>query len=137
MKNKKLSIFSDGASRGNPGPAGVGVVIKDGRKKVKELYKFLGDTTNNVAEYNALILGLSEAVALKADEIVVNLDSELVVRQLNGEYKVKDGDIKKLFEIALSILKNFKHFEIRHIGREKNKEADVLANKAINLSSLF
>jgi len=137
LKSKKLSLYTDGASRGNPGPAGVGVVILDGRKKIKELYKYIGETTNNMAEYNALIYGLEEAVNLAAKEVVVNLDSELVARQLNGEYKVKDDDIKALFERALSILKNFEHFEIRHVARSKNKDADRLANKAINLASLF
>lgn len=137
MKNKRLSIYTDGAARGNPGPAGIGVVILEGRKKIKEISKYIGQATNNIAEYNALVSGLEEVIALKADEVVVNLDSELVARQLSGEYKVKDGNIKVLFEKALNALKGFNHFEIRHIGREKNKDADRLANKAINLSSLF
>lgn len=137
MKNKRLSLYTDGASRGNPGPAGAGIVIKDGAKKIKEVYRYLGETTNNIAEYNAVILGLEEALGLNADEIVVSLDSELVAKQLNGEYKVKDAGMKKLFEKALELLKRFKNFEIKYIAREKNKDADKLANKAINLSSLF
>ena len=138
MKSKRLIVYTDGGSRGNPGPAGIGVVIFDSKKKkLKEFYKYLGETTNNNAEYNALIQGLEEAKNLGADEVVVKLDSELVVKQLNGEYRVKNSDIKPLFEKTVSVLKNFKSFEIQHIDREKNKEADKLANKAINLSGLF
>ena len=133
---KRLLLYIDGASRGNPGPAGVGILILDSkRKKVKEIYKYIGETTNNIAEYNALIYGLEEAQSLSADELVINVDSELVARQMNGEYRVKDENIRELFEKALSILKNFNSFEIKHIDRSKNKEADKLANKAINLSS--
>jgi len=138
LKSKRLLLYTDGGARGNPGPAGIGVVILDDKKnKVKELYKYIGETTNNVAEYNAIIHGLEEALLLKAKEVIVHLDSELVTRQLNGEYKVKDAGLKPLFEKALSCLKSFDSFEIRHIERSKNKEADRLANKAINLSSLF
>jgi len=135
---KKVYIYADGGSRGNPGPAGIGVVILDEKKKrIKELSKYIGETTNNNAEYNALICGLEEALNLKAEEAVVYIDSELVAKQLNGEYRVKNKDIKPLFERALTALKRFKSFEIKHIDRSKNKEADRLVNKAINLSSLF
>ncbi len=138
MKSKKVFLYTDGGSRGNPGPAGIGVVILDSAKKrIKDLYKYIGETTNNVAEYNALIHGLEEAAKLNADEVVINMDSELIAKQLNGEYRVKDPDIKPLFEKALGIMKNFRAFEIRHIERSKNKEADKLVNKAINLASLF
>lgn len=137
MKNKKIFLYTDGGARGNPGPAGIGVVILDSaKKKLKELYKYIGESTNNVAEYSALICGLEEASLIKADEVVVHLDSELVVKQLNGEYRVKNADIKPLFEKALGILKTFSAFEIKHIVREKNKEADKLVNKAINLAGL-
>lgn len=137
MKNKKISLYVDGASRGNPGPAGIGVVILgEDNKKLKEIYKYIGKTTNNIAEYNALIYGLDEALMLRADEVVLNLDSELVVKQLNGEYKVRDENIRLFFEKALHILKSFKSFEIKHIDRSLNKDADRLANKAINLASL-
>ena len=138
MKSKTFFIYADGGSRGNPGPAGIGVVILDaGKKKVKEVFKYIGETTNNNAEYNALICGLEEVRSLGGDEIIINLDSELVVKQINGEYRVKNSDIKPLFEKAIDALKNFKSFEIRHIDRSKNKEADKLVNKAINLSGLF
>lgn len=138
MKSKRLYLYTDGGSRGNPGPAGIGIVILDSaKKKIKESFKYIGETTNNIAEYSALVLGLEEAAALDADEVVVNLDSELVVKQLNGEYKVKDSGMKALFDKALGILKSFDNFEIKHIDRSKNKEADKLVNKAINLAGLF
>lgn len=137
MKNKKLEIYIDGGARGNPGPAGVGVVVLDASgKKIEDVSKYIGETTNNIAEYNALLYGLEEALILRADEIKINLDSELVAKQLNGEYRVKDSDIKPLFERALNMLKSFKYFEINHIERSKNKEADKLVNKAINLAGL-
>jgi len=138
LKNKRIEIYVDGGSRGNPGPSGVGVVILDaGGKRLKEISKYIGETTNNIAEYNALIYGLEEALILRIDEIVVNLDSELVARQLTGDYRVKDPGLKPLFERAMNMLKSFKSFEIRHIEREKNKEADKLVNKAINLANLI
>lgn len=136
MKNKMISLYVDGASRGNPGPAGIGVVVYNDKKRIKELYKFIGETTNNIAEYNALLYGLEEALIMKADRVNVHLDSELVVRQLNGEYRVKDPEIKILFDRAFHILKSFKGFEVKHVDRSENKEADKLANKAINLRSL-
>ncbi len=138
MKIKKLFLYTDGGSRGNPGPAGIGVLILDGaKKKIKDSYKYIGETTNNIAEYSALIHGLEEALSLKADEVVINMDSELIAKQLNGEYRVKDSDIKPLFEKALGILRQFKSFEIKQIDRSKNKEADKLVNKAINLAHFF
>ena len=138
MKNKRIEIYVDGGSRGNPGPSGVGVVILDANgKRLKEVSKYIGEATNNIAEYNALLYGLEEALMLRIDEIVVNLDSELVVKQLAGDYRVKDPGLKPLFERAMNMLKSFKSFEIRHIDREKNKEADKLVNRAINLASLI
>jgi len=135
---KKLSIYVDGGSRGNPGPAGIGVVLKDGKgKAVKEFNKYIGVTTNNVAEYNAVIYGLQEALIEKADEIELYLDSELVAQQLKGEYRVKNSNIRPLFEQALHLISGFKKADIKHIAREKNKEADKLVNKAINLSALL
>lgn len=137
MKNKKIEIYVDGGSRGNPGPSGVGVVILGANgKRLKEISKYIGETTNNIAEYNALLYGLEEALMLRIDEIVVNLDSELVARQLTGDYRVKNPALKPLFERAMNMLKSFKTFEIRHIKREKNKEADKLVNRAINLANL-
>ena len=138
MKSKKFFLYADGGSRGNPGPSGIGVIIKDAKqKKVKELSRYIGEATNNIAEYNALVLGLEEAAALDASDIVIYLDSELLVKQLSGEYRVKDEAMRVLFEKALGILKHFDSFEIQHIAREKNKEADKLVNKAINLAELM
>lgn len=135
--SKKVHVFIDGAARGNPGPAGIGIVILDANKhKIKEFYKYLGNTTNNIAEYNALVYGLQEVLALGAEEIVINLDSELVAQQLKGVYRVKNANIKPLFEQAVNMLNKFNKVEVKHIDRKENKDADKLANKAINLSGL-
>ena len=136
MKSKKLFLYTDGGARGNPGPAGIGVVILDSAKnRIKDVSKYIGEATNNVAEYSALIQGLEEALLLDAEDVVIHMDSELVVKQLNGDYRVKDENMKQLFAKALGILNQFKSFEIKHIERSKNKEADKLVNKAINLKS--
>jgi ribonuclease HI len=138
LKSKKLYLYTDGGSRGNPGPSGIGVVVLDAsKKKIGEVFKYIGEATNNVAEYSALVSGLEEAVALKATDIIVYMDSELLAKQLNGEYKVKDANMRTLFNKSLALLKNFNSFEIKHIERSKNKEADKLVNKAINLAGLF
>ncbi|MCX5677721.1 MAG: ribonuclease HI family protein [Candidatus Omnitrophica bacterium] len=138
MKSKKLYLYTDGGSRGNPGPSGIGVVILDSnKKKIKEVFKYIGEATNNVAEYTALVLGLKEALVLKAADVVIYMDSELLAKQLKGEYKVKDANMKTFFDESLNLLKNFNSFEVKHIKRAKNKEADKLVNKAINLAGLF
>ena len=135
---KKISLYVDGGSRGNPGPAGIGVIVLDSKgKKIKGFNKYIGIATNNIAEYNAVIYGLQEALIEKADEVELNLDSELAAQQLKGEYRVKNSNIKPLFEQALHLLSGFKKFTIKHIKREKNKEADKLVNKAINLGGLL
>jgi ribonuclease HI len=138
LKSKRIVLYTDGGSRGNPGPSGIGVIMLDSnKKKIKEISRYIGLTTNNIAEYSALVCGLEEASALGASDVVVFMDSELLAKQLSGEYRVKDGNIRPLFEKALGVLKNFNSFEIKHIDREKNKEADKLVNKAINLAGLF
>ena len=135
---KKVSLYVDGGARGNPGPAGLGVVIfSTTGKKLKEFNKYIGIATNNIAEYNAVIYGLQEALIEKAEEIELCLDSELVAQQLKGEYRVKDSKLKPLFEQALHLISGFKKVDIKHIPREKNKEADKLVNKAINLGGLL
>lgn len=135
---KKLIIYADGGSRGNPGPSGIGVVIQDDKgKTVNELNKYIGIATNNIAEYNAVIYGLQEALIQRADKVELRLDSELVAKQLNGEYKVKSEEIKPLFLQALHLISGFKNIVIKHIKREENSEADKLVNKAINLSALL
>lgn len=128
-----VNIYVDGASRGNPGKAGAGAVILDSEGRViKRLSRYLGIVTNNMAEYSALIMALTEATSIGADEVRVYADSELVVKQINGHYKVKSPDLLPLYSKALSLLKGFKSFKISHIYREKNKEADRLANEAID-----
>ena len=138
MKSRKLFIYIDGGARGNPGPAGIGVVMLDsGKKKIKEIYKYIGEATNNIAEYSALVCALEEARVYGAEDIVLHMDSELVAKQLSGEYKVKNAGIRNLFEKAVEILKVFNSFEIKHIDRSQNKDADKLVNKAINLAGFF
>ena len=136
MNREAVSLYIDGAARGNPGPAGAGVVLKEGNKTIKTIYKFLGDTTNNIAEYSALISGLQEAITLGYKNVELYLDSELVVQQLKGDYKVKNSNIKLLFEKAIMLMNSFENIKIIKIERSNNKEADKLANKAINLSGL-
>ena len=137
MSAKRLFIYVDGAARGNPGPAGIGVVIFDENKqKVKDYSKYLGNTTNNIAEYNALVYALQEAHMLGVKDVVLHTDSELVSKQLKGEFRVKNNNIKPLFEQAMHLINGLERVEIKHIDRSLNKEADKLANKAINLSGL-
>ena len=129
-----LFIFADGGSRGNPGPSGVGVVLLDEKnEKVGEIAKYIGTATNNVAEYLAAIYGLQEAVYREAGKVVLHLDSQLVARQLKGEYRVKDQTIRKFFDLALNLFREFDKVEIKEIAREENKDADILVNRAINL----
>lgn len=126
-------IYSDGASRGNPGEAGAGAVIADSRgRTLKEIKCFLGVTTNNVAEYRALLLALDRASSLGAGSITAHLDSELVVRQLRGEYKVREAHLKALHREALEALNRFARYRIIYIPREENRRADQLANEAID-----
>lgn len=133
MKTKKVEIFTDGASWGNPGKAGIGVIIcGDDKKIIKEFGKYIGENTNNVAEYIALLYGLEESLKLGAEEIMINSDSELLVKQLRGEYKVKEPHLRRLFEQVAVLFKRFKKIEIKVIPRENNKKADKLANKAID-----
>lgn len=136
----KIIGFTDGAARGNPGPGGVGVVLKDesGTILVREK-KFLGNVTNNVAEYTALIECLkhvsdfSRRTGIPCTSLVIHSDSELMVRQLKGEYKVKDAALIKLFNQARDVLSCSEfEFLIKHVPREKNREADALANESID-----
>ncbi len=128
----KLTIYSDGGARGNPGPAGIGFVIYSGQQKIKESGEYIGEGTNNHAEYTALIKALGAAAELGATEVQCYLDSELVVRQLQGRYKVREENLKKLAGEVLSLTKNFKKIEFAHIPREKNKLADKLVNDALD-----
>lgn len=132
-----LYIYADGASRGNPGEAGAGMVIMDSNHHVLlEKGTYLGKTTNNVAEYRALILALGEARRLGAQVVKIFLDSELLVRQLKGVYRVKSPNLRDLFEEAQRLLQNFNTYDIMHIRRNENSAADRLANQAIDLKML-
>jgi len=132
--HSRLTIYIDGASRGNPGPAGIGVIIYDEKKRlVDELCKYIGKTTNNVAEYQALLKALSQARSLGAETLIIYSDCELLVRQMAGEYRVKNKTLRNFYQRARANLKNFRKVNIRYIAREKNKKADRLANKGINL----
>ncbi|MEA3488978.1 MAG: ribonuclease HI family protein [Candidatus Omnitrophota bacterium] len=134
----RLRVFADGGSRGNPGPAGVGVLLLDDKgRKVEEISRYIGNATNNVAEYLAVIYGLQEALYREARNVVLNIDSQLVARQLKGEYRVKDQNMKKFFDIALNLFRGFDKVDIREIPREENKDADALVNKALNLRALL
>lgn len=130
---KKAKLFVDGASRGNPGHAGFGYILKIETQTI-EGWGYIGVATNNVAEYKALIEGLKKALSLNVEEIEIFSDSQLVVKQLKGEYKVKKKHLKPLFAEAKKLLKNFKKATIFHIERHQNKEADTLANLGIDLA---
>src|SRR3989339_424084 len=141
---EKIIIYTDGGSRGNPGPAGIGVVIADGKgKTMKEYSGFLGVKTNNEAEYEAVIFGLQKIKALlgkekiKNTEIEFRLDSQLIARQLNGEYKIEEERLFPLFIKIWNLKMNFGPIKFSEIPRERNKEADKLANEAMdgNVSS--
>lgn len=127
-----VTVNIDGAARGNPGPAGAGVVIWRGSKVFEEFCEYLGRATNNQAEYQALVLALRRARELGAREVAVRSDSELLVKQLLGEYRVKNPELRVLFQQAQELKRGFKKFSIRHVPREDNQEADRLANRAID-----
>lgn len=130
----EIVIHSDGAARGNPGPSGAGAVLTDSEGKVVgEVCRYLGDDmTNNQAEYNALILALREAEKTGATRLSIYADSELMVKQILGEYKVKNEGIRPLHSEVMLLLRKFGKYSISHIPREKNKRADKLANLAID-----
>ena len=132
-----LEIFVDGACSGNPGPAGIGVVIREDGQVIQEISRFIGEGTNNIAEYSALICALQEALILKAEKVHITTDSELVFKQVTGQYKVKHPVLKPLFDQVLQLIKGFKDVELKHTLRENNKEADRLATTAVSLNSKF
>lgn len=129
----KLRLFIDGASRGNPGPSAIGIVVQDGRGRViAEVSEALGKTTNNVAEYEALLRALEEARAHGADEVEILADSDLLVRQIAGAYRVKSPNLAPLHRAALDALVGFRSWRVTHIPRGQNTEADALANRALD-----
>ncbi len=128
----ELKIYTDGASRNNPGEAGAGVfIVRDG-KPLDKIARYLGRTTNNIAEYNAAIIGLERAMELGASNVKLHADSELLVKQLNGQYRVKNEGLKPLYVKVKELIAKIGRVEVQYIPREMNKEADALANKAID-----
>jgi len=133
IKGLVHEVYVDGASRGNPGKAGAGAVIKDSTGEVlKELKYYIGIATNNMAEYRALVMALEEARKMGLEAVRVFADSELMVRQINREYRVKSPALLPLYERAVELANGFRAFKITHIPREKNEGADRLANEAID-----
>jgi probable phosphoglycerate mutase len=134
----RFTIHADGGARGNPGPAGSGVVIRNDKKKVVgEVSEFLGHTTNNVAEYTAILRGLELLLGVVGEkayetEVDVEMDSMLVVEQMNGNYKIKHPNLKPLALSVKNLIPKFKEVRFTHIPREKNKDADRLANDAMD-----
>ncbi len=134
---KKLVIHLDGASRGNPGPAAIGIVINNEKGKViSEIKKYIGESTNNVAEYRALICALEETKKYNPTSAIFYLDSELLVNQINGIYRTRDKDLIPLLQKVRKLSNKFPQIKFQYIPREKNKRADKLANLAINLAVL-
>ncbi len=131
----RFRAYIDGASRGNPGPAGAGVYVEaEASRPEEEHFEALGDTTNNVAEYRALLLALRRAEERRAREVEIRSDSLLLVEQLQGRYKVKAPHLKPLFTESVTRAKRFRRFSIVHVPREKNGKADRLANLGADLS---
>jgi len=131
-----IIAYIDGASRGNPGPAAAGFTLADSAgTQLQAKAFFLGQATNNIAEYTSFVKALEAAKQIGAEQLMVFSDSELLVRQINGQYKVKSEQIRPLFRQAVNLLGEFKTWKVRHIAREKNKEADKLVNQALNLGA--
>ncbi len=131
-KSKRLTINTDGAAVPNPGPAGIGAIIHDAKGSiVAEISQYIGPSTNNKAEFLALVAALEKALELGADHVDLRIDSELLVRQIEGKYRSKL--MKELYEQAMSLLGEFKSYTVKHIPREQNKEADALSKQALKL----
>ncbi|MDQ6878619.1 MAG: ribonuclease HI family protein [Candidatus Dormibacteraeota bacterium] len=130
---KVLRLFTDGAARGNPGPAALGVVIEDDQgMRLRGLHRYIGKATNNEAEYHALIEGLKAASDWHPDRLEVYLDSKLVVEQINGRYRVKKAELQPLHKRAKELLDSFGEVVVAHVERERNRGADALANRALD-----
>jgi ribonuclease HI len=133
MQEEKFLIYIDGAARGNPGVAGIGIIINDEQgQKIRELYKYIGETSNNIAEYTALVYALQEALILGLKDVVVHSDSELLVKQLNGEYRVKNSNLRLYYEQFLHLKTGFNKLAVKQISRDENKKTDKLANQGID-----
>jgi len=128
----RFTVNVDGGARGNPGPAAIGVVLRDGGEVVGEVGETIGEATNNVAEYRALLRGIELATEHGATELELIGDSELVVRQVEGRYKVKNAGMKKLHEEVKRALRDLDSWSIRHVRRAENADADRLVNQALD-----
>ena len=128
---RSCEVYIDGASHGNPGPAGIGVVFIDGTATpMRQLSKYIGETTNNVAEYLALVYALQEALQAGYRRVTIKTDSELLARQINGQYKVRDSRLRVLHDLALHAAQGLSSWRIEHIPRTQNTLADRLAGQA-------
>jgi len=128
----KVQVYTDGASRNNPGQAGIGIVIKCQGKTLLQIGEYIGLATNNIAEYTAALRGLTEAVILGAKDVELYADSELMIKQIKGEYRVKNEGLQPLFCQLMALSRKFTHFKAIHIPRNNNREADDLANLGID-----
>jgi ribonuclease HI len=129
----KVIIHADGASRGNPGPAAIGATVKDDKGNLlAAVSQRIGRTTNNQAEYRAVIAALEKAVSLGAQDVLVMMDSELAVKQINGRYRVKNVALRPLYQQVVRLTGSFRSFNISYVPRAHNAEADALANKALD-----
>jgi ribonuclease HI len=130
---RSLRLYTDGGARGNPGPAGIGMVVEDGSgRRLWGGHAHLGTATNNQAEYRALIAGLRKVAEWTPEDLVVHMDSELVVKQLNGVYRIKDPTLQGLAAEARRLLNAFPKARVTHVRRERNQGADTLANRAMD-----
>lgn len=129
-----INVFTDGGARGNPGPAGVGIYISQNGQEIFKEGQYIGETTNNIAEYKALIVAISWLIdqKLTTEQVLFQLDSKLVVEQINGNFKVRDHKLIPLFNQAQDLLSNFSSYQITHIPRALNNRADQLVNEALD-----
>lgn len=133
MNVRKVIINTDGAARGNPGPAAIGATIKDETGKLMaHISRRIGITTNNQAEYRAVIAALEKAINLGAKHVVVKSDSELVVKQINGRYKIKNAALRPLYQEVVKLTGSLESIKVSYVPRARNAEADALANKALD-----
>lgn len=133
---KSVDIYIDGASKGNPGPAGVGIIISNNGEVIKNISEYIGNTTNNFAEYTALIYALQEALIIKAEVVNINTDSQLLYCQINRKYKVKSPNIVGLYNQARHLISSFKKVSVHYIPRQNNIGADKLAAQASRVADV-